>query len=201
MTRPDGDSRRTALLHFLDEATEPIPGARLAQRTGVSRQAIARDISVLRAGGRPIIATTRGYVLEKDAPHTRLVKVRHTRKQVGRELRTVIDLGAWIIDVLVNHRIYGHIRARLDIRSRLDVDHFIDEMDAGRSAPLMEITSGYHFHTIGARDEATLDAVEQALDEVGFIVPFLPYERTDALSANWSELDSGESSEDGATPH
>ena len=40
----------------------------------------------------------------------------------------------------------------------------------------MNITSGYHFHQISADDEKTLDEIEEALKEEGFLTEILPYE-------------------------
>jgi transcriptional regulator of NAD metabolism len=35
----------------------------------------------------------------------------------------------------------------------------------------MHVTSGYHYHTIRAKDEDVLDRIGQALNEKGYIVP------------------------------
>ena len=181
-----GEMRRRRIVADLRASTEPVAGSELAQRTGVSRQAIARDIAVLRAEGEPIVSTSHGYAVEGAARHRRILKVRHTREQLADELTTVVDLGGCVVDVMVNHRVYGRIRGRLGIKSRRDVQRFLDDIATGKSAPLMEVTSGYHFHTISADDEATLDAIEQALDRLGFLVPLLPYEKDELAAEGWS---------------
>jgi transcriptional regulator of NAD metabolism len=183
MAAMEGEARRRAILRWLGESGSPVPGGELAERSGVSRQAVARDVAVLRAAGHDIVATSRGYVLGAAGGRgrTRVFKVRHTRERLAEELRTIVDLGATVEDVIVNHRVYGVVRGRLGIASRRDVDRFMRSIESGRSAPLMEVTSGYHFHTVSAPDEETLDAVGHALDEAGFTAPILPYER-DALA-------------------
>jgi len=35
----------------------------------------------------------------------------------------------------------------------------------------MHVTGGYHYHTVRADDETTLDRIEAALAERGYIVP------------------------------
>jgi transcriptional regulator of NAD metabolism len=35
----------------------------------------------------------------------------------------------------------------------------------------MNITGGYHYHTVRAENEATIDAIERALAEKGYLAP------------------------------
>ena len=86
-----------------------------------------------------------------------------------------MDLGATVEDVYVEHRFYGKIAATLNIQSRKDVNHFMDDIYHSVSTPLNNITNGYHFHTVFAKDEETLDEVEAALAEAGFLVPEEPF--------------------------
>lgn len=89
---------------------------------GVSRQIVVQDIALLRADGHDIVATNRGYVLQEapssPAVPTRLVKVRHSVEQAGDELTSIVDAGGAVLNVIVNHRVYGKITADLDIRNR-----------------------------------------------------------------------------------
>ena len=66
--------------------------------------------------------------------------------------------------------------APLNIKNRKDIKNFIKDIETGKSSPLMNITSGYHFHQISADDEKTLDEIEEALKEEGFLTEILPYE-------------------------
>ena len=80
-----------------------------------------------------------------------------------RELELMVDMGAKVLNVIVEHDVYGSIQGDLMIENRRDVDAFMDKIENGSSAPLYCLTSGDHYHTIEARDEETLDAVEEAL--------------------------------------
>src|SRR5699024_8132728 len=63
----EGAERRKKLVQLLQEATTPLPGRALGEQTGVSRQVIVGDITLLKAKGCPIIATSRGYLYIDDA--------------------------------------------------------------------------------------------------------------------------------------
>lgn len=173
-----GAKRRKMLLDILQQSASPISGRALGTRTGVSRQVVVQDMALLRTQGYPIVSTTKGYCLEcaEKARHTRRIKVCHTDGQVEDELTTIVDLGGAVLDVMVNHRTYGKMTAALNIRSRRDVRLFVDNMRSGKSAPLLNVTSGYHFHTITADSEAVLDEIEEQLCRKGYLADWLPYE-------------------------
>lgn len=80
-----------------------------------------------------------------------------------------MDLGGTAEDVSVRHRVYGRLRAELKISSRLDVHRFLEELKSGKSTPLKDITSGYHYHTILADSEETLDLIQQELGRKGYL--------------------------------
>lgn len=175
-----GAERRERIVAELRAATRPVSGSTLARAVGVSRQVVVQDIALLRADGRDIIATSRGYVLREQgtsAVPTRLVKVHHTIEEVGDELTLIVDMGGTVLDVTVNHRVYGKITADLNVRNRRDVEQYLEAIRTGKSFPLMTVTSGYHFHRIAADSEGELDEIEQALAERGFLAPLSPYER------------------------
>ena len=168
----DGESRREQLVKLLQEAKEPIPGARLAKLMGVSRQVIVQDIALLRAVDKNILSTNKGYVLFHRTldEHTRSFHVRHTDDQIADELNTIVDCGGNVKDVTVEHPIYGQISVDLIIRSRLDVKNFVDQVQKYQTKPLNNLTDGEHFHTVNAPDEATLDAIGEALRRKGYLL-------------------------------
>ena len=45
-----------------------------------------------------------------------------------------------------------------------------------KSTPLLNVTSGYHFHHIKAESEDVLDEIENELAKKDFLAEFLPYE-------------------------
>lgn len=171
-----GNDRRTMILSMMKHAKAPLPGSTLGSKTCVSRQVIVQDIALLRTEGHPIIATPRGYLLNEPAENIRLLKLCHTNEQTEDELTTIIDIGGCVIDVMVNHRVYGKMSAVLNIKNRRDIRHFINDIKEGKSTPLMNVTSGYHFHHIKAEQEAILDEIEDALRHKGYIAEMLPYE-------------------------
>lgn len=171
-----GTERRKKILEMIKNSSEPVSGTILAEKTGVSRQVIVQDIALLRTGGNGIAATRRGYLLEKPGRHVRLFKVHHANERTEEELNTIVDLGGAVLDVMVNHRIYGKLSADMDIKSRRDVQKFMDDLRTGKSTPLMNITSGYHFHHISAEKEEILDEIEESLLEKGFLCEKFSYE-------------------------
>lgn len=165
------DRRLMAILEILEKRTEPISGADLAKAFGISRQVIVQDIALLKAQEVPILSTNRGYMLAEAPRPGRVFKVSHGDDAIEEELNAIVDLGATVKDVFVNHRTYGKIRVDMNIRSRRDVANFIEELHSGVSSPLKNLTKNYHYHTIEAADEVTLDEVEQLLGHKGYLIP------------------------------
>ena len=178
----DGERRRQRLVAALAHAKEPVPGKRLAEALGVSRQVIVQDVALLRSSGANVASTNRGYVLVEAQGHSRTFKVRHTADQIEEELNLFVDLGGTVEDVVVNHRTYGRLKARLGIASRRDVRRYLDDIRSSKSTPLSTITSGYHFHHVTADTTEQLDEIERVLDEMGLLVEILPYEREEGLA-------------------
>ena len=174
-----GEERRKQILDTIRTAGHPVSGAELGRMTGVSRQVIVQDITVLRAEHCPILATRQGYIYSGPSQPCarRVLKTRHRPDQTEDEMNTVVDLGGIMEDVFINHRVYGKLSASLHARNRRDVREFMERMRTGRSSLLMNVTSGYHFHTISAESEEILDEIEEALREKGYLAEVLPYEK------------------------
>ena len=101
----------------------------------------------------------------------RTLKMHHTVDQASDELLTIVGLGGVVLDVVVHHRVYGRLSAPLGIASRADVLRFVNQIESGKSSPLLTVTSGYHYHTIEGDSDATLDRIERALDAKGYLAP------------------------------
>ena len=162
--------QRQEILKNIKESDRPVPGSKLAKDYDVSRQVIVQDIALLRASGYDIISTNRGYVLEGQTCAERVFKVCHTDEQLETELCTIVDLGGQVKNVMVNHKVYGHIEAELGITSRRKVKEFLEDSESGKSTPLKNITSDYHYHTVTADSEETLGLIEDELRKLGFLV-------------------------------
>ena len=172
----NASKRREEIVKRLEKADTPISASALAKELGVSRQIIVSDIALLRAQGYDILSLARGYLLQKKTFSERALKLYHTDDEVESELNLIVDLGGSVVDVFVYHRSYGLLRARMDIKSRLDVAGFLNDIKSGKSSLLKNVTSGYHYHTIRADSESTLDVIEKALSEKGFLAPLQDHE-------------------------
>lgn len=166
----EGETRRLNIMRMLADSTGPLSGTELARAFGVSRQVIVQDIALIRAEGNDVISTNRGYIFT--APHTvsRIFKVHHTDADLENELCGIVDLGGKVINVMVNHRIYGHIEAELNISSRRQVENFMEDIRSGKSSPLKNITSDYHYHKVEAESEEILDMIQDMLKRRGFLI-------------------------------
>lgn len=170
------EERRKEIVRRLQTAAQPISASRLASEYGVSRQVIVQDVAVIRASGVGITALSRGYVLEKIGTCRRVFKLLHSDEDVERELNMIVDAGGSVLDVFVFHKVYGTVRAEMGISSRLHVKHFLQEIATGKSSLLKNVTAGYHYHTVSADSETTLDIIEEKLRENGFLAPLQPFE-------------------------
>ena len=171
--------RREEILALLNQADAPIAAKDLAARFGVSRQVIVQDMAVIRASTPGILSTTRGYVLQqdKDIACTREFKVRHGQEHAAEELNLIVDCGGRVKNISISHRVYGRITAEMDIRSRQDVQEFLQALTGGASHVLSPATSGYHYHLIEASSQARLDLIGEQLKKAGFLAPLQPWEK------------------------
>lgn len=163
--------RRKAIVNLLLSSTDAISGGKLSEEFGVSRQIIVQDITVLKGSGYDILSTHNGYIIQKSPLKERVFKVYHTTEQTEDELTTIVSLGGTVVDVFVWHKVYGKMVAPLNIFSPMHVKQFIEGVRSGKSTELMNITGGYHYHTVRAESEEILDKIGMTLDEKGYIAP------------------------------
>lgn len=163
--------RRTAIANYLLSTESAVSGSELSEKFGVSRQIIVQDITVLKGSGYDILSTHNGYIIQKSPHKQRVYKLYHTTEQTEDELNLIVDLGGTVVDVFVWHKVYGRVAAKLNIFSRLQVKQFIEGVRTGKSSELMNITGGYHYHTIRAESEEILSKIGERLEERGYIAP------------------------------
>ena len=164
--------RRKAILEKLEGASQPLSASHLAKELGVSRQIIVGDVALLRAENHAIMATHRGYLL---AEHLQIPKsyyhgklaCKHSAKEVRLELETIVQNGGNILDVEVEHPIYGMITAPLNIAKQDDIDYFMDKLSRYQGSLLSSLTEGIHLHTISCQDRETFEKIFQALEKEG----------------------------------
>lgn len=165
-----GDERRKKIIEKIKKSEKPVPARQLAEEFKVSRQVIVQDMALIRAEGNEIIATNRGYVLKVAGVREREIKVHHTDAELEDEMNTIVDFGGMIRNVSIRHRIYGEIEVSLNINSRKKVKDFIENIKSGKSSPLKNITSDYHYHLIEAESDEILDSIEEELDKKGYLI-------------------------------
>ena len=163
--------RRQAILNQLKSGSGPISATALAREYGVSRQIIVGDIALLRAGGEPISATPRGYVRAREGLGLVCTgAVQHPDSEMGRELYICVDNGCTVLDVVVEHPVYGQLVGQLQLSSRYDVEQFLLRVSAESARPLSDLTGGIHLHTLRCPSEDAFARVRAQLDEAGFLL-------------------------------
>jgi hypothetical protein len=144
----------------------PIAGGELARQFHVSRQCLVQDVAILRARGEEILSTPRGYRLPNAQPaaHRSIIACKHGAERTQEELNILVDHGVKVMDVIVEHPLYGELRGSLMIESRTDVADFLRRWRKVGATLLSSLTGGVHLHTLEAsRSEMITRAKAQLL--------------------------------------
>lgn len=159
------DRRRSEIMEILKTSQGPVKGTDLGEKFGVSRQVIVQDIAVLRAEGEDIIATPRGYIMieDRDRILKKIVSDHGKGRELEEELRIVVDNGGRMVDVTVEHPVYGEITAPLNLASPGDVDEFLENIETSQGEPLLALTGGIHIHTVEVEREEDFVRIEKEL--------------------------------------
>lgn len=168
----DAQDRRNKILQEIEKSEKPISATALAKQFQVSRQIIVGDVALLRAKGYHIVATPRGYIIEESKQREgieRTIAVCHKEDGLSEEIYTIVDLGGALIDVIVEHPLYGQLCGKLHIFSRYDADQFFASLARNEARPLSQLTNGLHLHTVRCRDEQVFERILAALKEKGFL--------------------------------
>jgi len=169
----DTTKRRERIFEIINRSSVPVSASVLAKGLGVSRQVIVGDIALLRAQGQEIIATARGYMVpDYREPNQYIGKIacRHDAAGTKDELYIMVDLGATVVNVIVEHELYGEITGQLSIKTRSDADMFVEQVNQSEAQLLSALTLGVHLHTIACRNKSHFEQVCQALDNAGFLM-------------------------------
>lgn len=170
----DGKERRKMIEEILSRENRPISGTELARRLGVSRQVVVQDVALLRAEDIKILSTNKGYILrrltdDRKEACVRVFRSSHRTEDILDELQTIVDYGGRILDVFVEHDVYGEIHADLVINNRLDAVEFVDMLGRSKDLPLKSLTGGCHYHTVTADSVRNLDRIEEELKNKGYL--------------------------------
>ena len=164
--------RRATIIKKINQSKVPVSASSLANQLGVSRQVIVGDVALLRAQGHEIVATAKGYIVpEFRDPNQYIGKVAcyHSPENTKDELSIIINAGAIVLDVIVEHEFYGEIVGQLNLKAQSDIDMFLHKVKMSEIKLLSELTMGVHLHTIACRDNFHFEEVCHALNEVGYL--------------------------------
>ncbi|MTI66310.1 MAG: transcription repressor NadR [Firmicutes bacterium] len=165
--------RRNNILDTLKKEKGTIKGTNLADKYSVSRQVIVQDIAILRAKGQKILATPQGYMIltEDNNKILKTIASKHNGYDaIEDELKTIIDLGGKVLDVIVEHPIYGDIKGNLMLNSRMEIDDFIRKIKSEQAEPLATLTDGVHIHTIEVPNEEVFKKIQEMLKEKKYLI-------------------------------
>lgn len=167
----NADERRVKLFELLRTKRRPMSGTELASIFKVTRQIIVQDIAILRASGKDILATSKGY-LAGDSPHlcSRQIAVYHDVTSTRKELMAFVQCGCKVVDVIVEHPIYGELRGMLMLQNSKDVDEFLGNIARSNASLLSNLTGGVHLHTVEALNEDSIDKAIGILREMGMLL-------------------------------
>lgn len=163
--------RREEISKILSKKEEPVSASDLAEKFSVSRQIIVGDIAILRASGIDICATPRGYIILKE--NTGLVSriaCKHDTATMEKELDIIVDNGCSVIDVIVEHPIYGQLTGQLRLSNRFEVSQFINRCEKSKARPLSNLTEGIHLHTLSCPSGEALSRVKTALKAAEILI-------------------------------
>lgn len=167
----DAAARRAAILSVLERAEHPVSAAALAREFSVSRQIIVGDVALLRAGGTVHCSYPEGvYAPGGTERADRTLAAATGRTRWRTMLNAIVDQGCTVIDVIVEHPIYGQLTGPLQLSSRYDVAQFVDRCRQSDALPLSNLTEGIHLHTISCPSEATFQRVRAALEQLGVLL-------------------------------
>jgi len=161
--------RQLQIKAILKTADEAVSANHFSKQFSVSRQTIVGDVALLRAQGEAIIATPQGYQYQAEPETTTTIVCKHTPEEMLAELEIMIEYGATVRDVSVDHPVYGQLKGQLMLSSISDVKLFAHRVKQEQAHLLSELTGGIHLHTISLRDPEQLPALLQALREAGFL--------------------------------
>ena len=148
------NERREEIIKNLVKEKKAITGSELASYFNVTRQVIVKDIAILRAAGKNIIATPDGYMINDNSDNRvkSVIAVNHTE------------------DEIVEHPLYGEIKGILKIKNLNDLNKFTGYFEKVEAKPLSALTNGIHLHTISADSEENMNLIKMELKEKGFIL-------------------------------
>jgi transcriptional regulator of NAD metabolism len=169
-----GADRRRKIWERMRAHKGSLLGSELAREFGISRQSLVQDVAILRASGKEILSTPQGYRLPAAAPaptaHRAILASQHAPERTEEELHILVDNGVKVLDVLVEHPLYGELRGSLMLSSRADVADFMKRWRSTKTTLLSSLTRGVHLHTVEAARREEIERAKAELHARGFLL-------------------------------
>jgi transcriptional regulator of NAD metabolism len=169
-----GAERRRKIWERMRAHKGSLLGSELARQFGISRQSLVQDVAILRASGKEILSTPQGYRLPAAAAaptaHRAILACQHAPERTEEELHILVDNGVKVLDVLVEHPLYGELRGSLMLGSRADVADFMKRWRGTKTTLLSSLTRGVHLHTVEAAREEEIERAKAELHARGFLL-------------------------------
>lgn len=166
--------RRKMIVATLEKSTTPVTASEFAEKANVSRQVIVQDVSILKAKGEPVIATSQGYLYlgadKVENVKRKTIVVNHPPERTLEELYMIVDHGVTVKDVRVEHPVYGDLTASIRVSNRKEVDRFYEKLTGPDSSHLSSLTNGLHLHTLEADSMKKIEAACRDLKKAGILV-------------------------------
>ncbi len=160
------ESRKSYIISKLKVSEAPISASELGRILSVSRQVIVNDIALLRARGEKITATPKGYIIEKSNDSRYVIACKHNKEDVAKELYAIVECGCGVVDVVIEHEVYGQLSANLSIYTNKDVAEFIERLEGSDFKPLCSLSDNYHFHTLYCPTSGHFEEVKRVLQKI-----------------------------------
>ncbi|MBR2904581.1 MAG: transcription repressor NadR, partial [Lentisphaeria bacterium] len=93
-----------------------------------------------------------------------------TSDDMETELNVMVDNGCTVIDVIVEHPIYGQLTGPLQLSSRYDVQQFLERCTRSSAHPLSLLTEGIHLHTLSCPSEEAFLRVTDILTKMEILL-------------------------------
>jgi transcriptional regulator of NAD metabolism len=160
------------MIEWMRQQSAPIRGGDLARHFRISRQCVVQDVAILRAGGEHVVATPQGYLLPPptERGEREILACRHGMERTEEELHILVDNGVKVLDVIVEHPLYGELRGTLMIESRADVQHFLARVQETKASLLSSLTGGVHLHTVEASRPQAIAQAKTQLRQKGLLL-------------------------------
>lgn len=163
--------RRRLILQKLKSTNTSVTGRELAELCGVSRQIIVSDIAMLRAEGARILATSQGYLIERerDSEAREIPLFCADREALRRELELIVDNGGMIRGVSVEYGMYGKLSCPLNLCSRRDIRKWGEKLEEMKMKPLSLVAGGAHCLYVEMENAEAGEEIWRLLGEAGYL--------------------------------